>query len=75
MTQIMSDSNERLIRLEAAGIENRLTRMSERITLLENDKISRDGGNRLLAKLPAWAGWFAAIVLGFWQYFSVTKGG
>lgn len=74
MGQTINDTNARMIRFEAAGIENRLQRLSERLTLLENDKLSRDGGSKLLEKIPGWVGWLAAIALGFWEYLRVTKG-
>lgn len=74
MAQTINDTNSRIIRLEAAGIENRLQRLSDRLTLLENDKLARDGGNKLLEKIPGWFGWMAALALGFYEYLRVTKG-
>jgi hypothetical protein len=72
MTNLMSDSNERLARLEAAGVDTKLQRLSERISLLETESTLRLGGSKLLEKLPAWVGWFGFAAVAFWEYLRVT---
>lgn len=74
MAKTLDDTNARMIRFEASGFDARLIRLSERMTLLENEQMLRNGGSRLLDKIPGWVGWMAAIAIAFYEYLRVTKG-